>query len=322
MFIQVRHVPCHYCLDCKLHIELSVHRQSLLHAPPTNHAYVAVITAWAKSGDKDAPRRAEALLLEMDQSTSTDVYPNTTAFSAVLNAWAKSSERDAAKRAESILNHMESLYKDGNEHLKPSEVCHTIVINAYARTGQPQEAERLLKNFEEVYELTGDAAFRPTSSLYTTVIHSWYQSNHPHAAERADALLKRTQQLAEEWGDDNLLPYTMTFTLVLGCLVKSRKKGSWERANAIFQEMDDLYEKGYAAAKPNGHTIAALLGCSTLFNDGGINTLKRIDALVDRLFELYNEEDDKGRAETKDFNAALHAYARCARDESAGSRAG
>jgi pentatricopeptide repeat protein len=65
--------------------------------------YNTVLNAFAKSGDKNAPYRAEALLDRMQteyESGNKDARPNVISFSSVLNSWAKSSLEGAAERAE------------------------------------------------------------------------------------------------------------------------------------------------------------------------------------------------------------------------------
>jgi hypothetical protein len=96
---------------------------------PTNQSFTAVIHAWARSGQKEAPQCAEAILQEMeDLSSSNDAFSDTIAVSAVLNTWTKSDQAGAAKRAEAILNHMESMFNDVCAKVKPNVYCYTLFI--------------------------------------------------------------------------------------------------------------------------------------------------------------------------------------------------
>ena len=69
-----------------------------LHVKPNVVTYGAVIDAYAKSGEKFAAARADALLAkmihlhQMDPSTHSDLSPNTYVFNTVINAHAKSKE--------------------------------------------------------------------------------------------------------------------------------------------------------------------------------------------------------------------------------------
>lgn len=65
--------------------------------------YNTVLNAFAKSRDKDAPYRAEALLNRMQaeyEAGNENVMPNAISFSSLLNSWAKSGLEGAAERAE------------------------------------------------------------------------------------------------------------------------------------------------------------------------------------------------------------------------------
>jgi hypothetical protein len=65
---------------------------------PNVVTYGAVIDAYAKSGEKGAAARADALLAKMihlhqiDPVTNSDLQPNTYVFNTVINAHAKSKE--------------------------------------------------------------------------------------------------------------------------------------------------------------------------------------------------------------------------------------
>ena len=93
--------------------------------PPTPNAekirpdiisYNAVINAWAKSRERNAARRAEAILRHMDrihEDGSSDVAPDVTSYTSVINAWARSGDPDSADRAMSILRRMEEISSSG-----------------------------------------------------------------------------------------------------------------------------------------------------------------------------------------------------------------
>lgn len=69
-----------------------------LNVKPNVVTYGAVIDAYAKSGEKYAAARADALLAkmihlnQMDPATHSDLSPNTYVFNTVINAHAKSKE--------------------------------------------------------------------------------------------------------------------------------------------------------------------------------------------------------------------------------------
>ena len=83
--------------------------QGDLSVKPNVVTYGAVIDAFAKSLERNAAARADALLANMvalhqsDQVRHSDLRPNTYVFNTVINAWAKSKERGAAAKAEEML---------------------------------------------------------------------------------------------------------------------------------------------------------------------------------------------------------------------------
>ena len=68
-----------------------------------------VIDAWANSGDKRGPSRAEELMRKMEEwskSGDQDLQPNRT-YNTVINTYAKSDEKGSASKAEQLLAEME-----------------------------------------------------------------------------------------------------------------------------------------------------------------------------------------------------------------------
>ena len=102
---------------------------------PNVVTYGAVIDAHAKSGERGAAARADALLAAMiqqhqsDPDTFWDLRPNTYVFNTVINCWAKSKEQDAAAKAEEMLVAMGRLHLSGNADLKPDAFTYTAVID-------------------------------------------------------------------------------------------------------------------------------------------------------------------------------------------------
>jgi len=126
-----------------------------------------VLDAWARSGDRMAPRRAEQILDHMDElyrAGNKGVKPDTYTYNTLINAWAKAGERGSAARAEHVLSVMEQRYRDGDKAFKPNTRTHTSVIDAWAKSGEKgaaQRAEQILNNMIAQVEATGDADAKP-----------------------------------------------------------------------------------------------------------------------------------------------------------------
>ncbi len=114
---------------------------------PNVVTYGAVIDAHAKSGERGAAARADALLAEMIQQHQADpvmyadLRPNTYVFNTVINCWAKSKEQDAASKAEEILVAMGQLYSSGMVNLKPDAFTYTAVIDVSYRIVHDQNCK-------------------------------------------------------------------------------------------------------------------------------------------------------------------------------------
>merc|ERR1740139_1905454 len=100
------------------------------------------VDAGAKSGEKGAPMRAEAILQHMNQlhqEGQKNLKPTTGIFNAVINSWARSGEACAPERAEQILNWMK-LNMKVNPDIQPDKYTFNTgifnaVINSWARSG-------------------------------------------------------------------------------------------------------------------------------------------------------------------------------------------
>jgi len=92
-------------------------------ARPNAVAYARVIDAYAKSGDKDAGIKADALLRYM--ANEAGVQPKYT----------RQKRRDGAvENAERILSELEKIYRTtGNTSLQPDVVSYTSLGSAWAR---------------------------------------------------------------------------------------------------------------------------------------------------------------------------------------------
>lgn len=102
---------------------------------PNNVTYSAVIDGWAKSGAKDAWKRAYSLLEYMKNQPNPNLKPTAFAYSSVLTALARSNEKGKAKKALSMLRNMEKESK-----VKPNLYVYNAVLSAAAyTTGEPSE---------------------------------------------------------------------------------------------------------------------------------------------------------------------------------------
>ena len=145
-------------------------------------SFNAVLDAWARSGDRVAPRRAEQILTHMDElyrAGNKGVKPDRYTYNTLINVWAKSCERGSAARAEYVLSIMEKRFREGDQDFKPNTRTYTSVIDAWAKSGEKgaaRRAEQILNNMISRYEAAGDPDVKPnvhTANAVCNVSRCW-----------------------------------------------------------------------------------------------------------------------------------------------------
>jgi len=92
---------------------------------PNTITYNSVANAWAKSGESDAARKAEAIVQKMadlSQNGDNDVKPNLISFTTVLDAWSRSDKSQKGKKAKEFLRILDKLHKEAKKYGKPDRI--------------------------------------------------------------------------------------------------------------------------------------------------------------------------------------------------------
>lgn len=112
-------------------------------------SYDAVIQAWSRAKDPDAPNQAMRVLENMMQryyedhsSKNTSIadlanrpltpFPSRRTFCAVLTTFARSSHPDAITKSENIMTHMKELVESGYEQVRPNDFVFNALLAVYA----------------------------------------------------------------------------------------------------------------------------------------------------------------------------------------------
>lgn len=232
-----------------------------------SYSYAAVLHAYAKAeGQRPAALRATELLQEFLQltnvvtATTTTTTTTTTApmhhpripprtdvcHNAVMDAWAVSGDIRAGQRAEQILR---SLQQD--PHRTATRVSYNAVIKAYARSGQPEEAQRILDEMKRVATRGDDEKgtngyVTPDKVSLSTCMHAWAKSTRdlPLAAARADALLCEMEEAYARTGNEHLRPDVVAYSSVLAATARSG--GSTAKPLELLERMER-----YGKERPN-----------------------------------------------------------------------
>jgi len=147
---------------------------------PNRYTYNSLINCWAKSGHKDAPYKAEEILLQMvklgESSKFADVKPDMITFGSVINCWSQSKERNAAEHAQKILDLLEDLNSSGRVSHKTNQYVYSSVLHAWAKVGNADKALDLLNLMENKYK-SGDRDAKPSIYIYNTVMNAIAKDN-------------------------------------------------------------------------------------------------------------------------------------------------
>lgn len=202
-------------------------------AAPNSECFDIVLHAWAKSSPhrRDAPRRAERLLVRMEEFYEQYglAQPTTLSFNQVLMAWSKCPHVGSARRAQEILEHMEYLADEGNHHVRPDTTSYQIVATAWAKSGEKNfalNAESILRHMEQAYD-EGDLDLGPDSVLYNIIIDAWGKTRSRGAYQRARAVLKRQTRIHNDANmvknghDSRCRPDIYSYTSVLSACASS-----------------------------------------------------------------------------------------------------
>jgi pentatricopeptide repeat protein len=131
---------------------------------PNNVTYNMIMSAVNKQGSRkaDVARFVETILKRMKKESKSNalVKPDVVTYATVIDSWAKSRLPNAGEKVEAILGIME------DEGLVPNTICFNAVINAYAKSSNPVQAEATLDRMQELYQ-AGQNDANPTCTCLT-----------------------------------------------------------------------------------------------------------------------------------------------------------
>jgi PPR repeat family/PPR repeat len=221
-------------------------------------SFNAVLDAWARSGDRVAPRRAEQILEHMDglyRSGNKGVKPDRYTYNTLINVWAKSGERGSAFRAESVLMAMEKRHRDGDQDFKPNTRTYTSVIDALAKSGESgaaRRAEQILNNMISRYEAAGDPDVKPNVHTANAVCNACAFSKDDEDREEALQIAFRVY----DWlaNQSEMSPDSYTYTILLSVcsnlLPREDTSSRYAHARAFFENCCDAgYVNDYVLRK-------------------------------------------------------------------------
>jgi hypothetical protein len=145
-------------------------------------SYATLISAWARSKEVGAAKKAEGILLKMHADHTADVSnpkPNTVCFNEVLYGWARSSDPRASERAEMVLQLMEDMNRAGNLDVIPDTRTYNIVLLALANNPDLEAPNRAMKFLDNMKAMSSS---KPDTVSYNTAISAFTKKGSVNAA--------------------------------------------------------------------------------------------------------------------------------------------
>jgi pentatricopeptide repeat protein len=257
---------------------------------PNIDSYNKVLNVWAHSDHSDSAERTQALfddILNKYNKGYTHLKPTLQTFKALVTSRRSGK---GAEKAQAAFDDMWARYQAGDEELKPDAAICNALIGVWGRAGQPQKAERLLRDMEETLGV------KPNIITYNQVIHGWSRSGLAEAGERAQRLFDELQQKYED-GNFDLKPDERSYGMLLVAWARTNTLAGAEKAQAIFNDMMARYQSGDKRLKPNLIVYHAL-----------INAWAKADS-PDKSEEIFRQmESDGVKLNTACYNAVMNAW--------------
>jgi pentatricopeptide repeat protein len=304
---------------------------------PNIITYNTVLNAIAKSGEVDAPQRAERFLQTMLENyyyylqTTTNIdkkdlddgviiKPDKISFTTVMDAWANSGDKRAPVRCEQILRKMEHLHHFwGDDDLQPDVHTFNTVIKAWAKssvTSAASQAEKLLREMETRSSTAGEDHLKPNTITYDIVIDALAKKSigDATAPQRAESILHSMLQRYLN-GEVGIKPNTITFTSVIDAWANSSDKRGPAKAEQLLRTMDMLHNLGIHGMLPNVQTYTSVMNAwarqqqQQSSSEG--SALSRAEQLLDEMERrAYETGDPELKPNTFTYNTLINALAK------------
>ncbi|KAL7427428.1 hypothetical protein ACHAXM_000845 [Skeletonema potamos] len=258
---------------------------------PDSNSFRQVISAWTKTGSRDAIDKSNEILNQM-LADFPKIDPDVSTFNAIMTL---NLRLEKVEDVISVFKKMVSMRESGRIGTQPDIYSVNLLLKAMTmrqRLNQRQhlnEANDLLQTMEDTYQV------HPDVQSFNIVIDAWSKSKLPEAVQRAEHLLDFMERRCR---NDCLAakPDSYTFTSVLDSIARSEH--SFQRAEKVFQRIEKLYDDG-VVERPTIPVYNAFLNALVSSND--------LDAL-DRVESIFAKMITERNANIRSYNTMLKAY--------------
>ena len=268
-----------------------------------------------KSKISEYAEKAEAILRRMQNHDESGelahAAPNAASYHAVLNCWASSRAKGAGKRSLNILQEMQEASKKMGSNWVDG---HTIgaILQAFAGSGDTENAERVAAEFHRKYFEEGDLAAKPTMRNLTILLNAHAKSSNKHKAPAlAETILKEMHKLYDD-GIIDEKPSVVSYTTVIECHAKSETVEGAQRAEALLLEMERRSRSGEERLRPTRVSYRNVIRAFA-----SVGNVEKAEQILDRMFEDHNIRGiTEAVPTTKIMNLVLFAIANSKSPES------
>ena len=287
---------------------------------PTIECYNLVIECWSRSKDPNALQHVQQIVESMEHHPNDDTYfllAKMTLKRGGAGDWngakkiSQKMQQPNPKLTGMLLHQMtrtqdpqscEDYFRHELSESEQNTITYSMILSAWARAKQPQQAERLLLEMVHQQWSSMSAAvdhYRhqeesklPDRGAFHIVMDAWASSNSKKAAERVESLLTRFWHYYES-GQIEAMPSVETYERVIRCWLQSRYDGACLHAEEMVRSMQQhyYYQKSSQYEYPGD-------------DEESSSSLKPTPKLVNLILEAWIRRGNPERAE-----ALLHAMA-------------
>jgi len=326
----------------------ALHAEGYYEITPDTVSYNSVMNAYARHAsatNRQSAEDARRLLGRMEEMTLDDiarggrgalVRPNAISFNTLILALGNSGQPEAAE--ELLLEMEDSCLAAGNELRRnggpdgggyinkdkgsvscmPNTITYNSCILAWAKQGNAQRAESLLRRMMELsLERNDQDELKADCISFNTCLYAYAINDEADAAERAEDLLRHMETLYLS-GNEDVRPDSISYTSVISAWSSSRQPQAADRALQLLEEMEELYEAGEEYVRPNTHSYTAVI--NALARSGSAGSAQKSRYLLDTMHDRYRAGRKDCKPDVACYTSVIDAYAR-SRSDDAGDNA-
>jgi pentatricopeptide repeat protein len=218
------------------------HNSPVAPVRPNAVSFTIVITAWTRANRAQMAQDTFQRLLQLFQATNgigpeaEDTLPTIIVGNALMSAWARERRPDCILQ---VLKTMEKLHEQtGRQECQPDLMSFNILLNAFGKSGQPEDALSLLQwmegNDNARHTIFHQTLVRPEKMIlpdivsYNTVISAFAQQGYARPVENLLTQLKLR--------NDGVGPDKVTYSNVLIAYARCSEPDRFERSCQIWKE--------------------------------------------------------------------------------------